>query len=476
MDTDYQNQAERKKKLFEKLDSSVKIAKALTVLTLETGSYSKLSLEDINALMKDNNEYITHINKLNSMYNSNDIVFQVPSTDSNIYNCGEGFEIHNYGEPENNDYDISDYDQPYEQYERDASELELSNSGNSVNQPITSFKQAVSIQIPRKKPIKEQQSNPLTYDPTSISSSDEEYTTTTIANIPYSKIQEFKTLADFIAKDFRPSVELDTKYTDSGIKTLLKVKIDPDGNIIPSADTFYNTAPLSTLDKPVIVNGKQYDLGKVAEEFFTSVAVKVDVNSEDKHDLAAKYRLHETKEQAAYLLIRRFYNMTGFLLEFRNKKGVRRCTFELVFKSTTDSSTNPNKQCNIVFTLDPNLGCYTITEGSRRVFTNLFFYSRSPDDLQTLILKDSSIEKNVQMMKHRLVTTPWHSVGEVIESELGNVLPASLIKLISHKKIFRNAKNQNFYAKNKDTSFELSNVEVYDSENQNMDDMYTTDD
>ena len=121
---------------------------------------------------------------MNNIDDSYRPVEQVSSAPSSSNNYDSDFEISNACESENNNHDIPDYDQPNVQPISNTVELELSDSIKSVNQPITCFKQVISISRPHQKAIVEQQPNQLIYDQTTRCFSREDYTRTTISNIP----------------------------------------------------------------------------------------------------------------------------------------------------------------------------------------------------------------------------------------------------------------------------------------------------
>ena len=82
---------------------------------------------------------------------------------------------------------------------------------------------------------------------------------------------------------------------------------------------------------------------------------KVYTHSKDEDELTQKHYLVEINSQTVCFLIRRFYNLTGLLLELKDRKNSEKATFEHVFKKSSNSKNNQNKKINIRFSLNLKL-------------------------------------------------------------------------------------------------------------------------
>lgn len=321
---------------------------------------------------------------------------------------------------------------------------DVNSQNNNLQTGGLSYQQ--NIKLTSNASIPEKQSNPcIATSMCKIGDDDGSLKIIKPADIPYCFIQEFKSLYYFINEDFRPSVPLPLEYVTSGIKTLLISQKDVHGEIMSSADMFYTGSPLYTFDRPIVVSEKTYTFSKFAIEFFSTTAVKVIENNAGM-DYASKYKLAEYKEQAAYLLIRRFYNLTGFLLEYKNRDGKRTSGFQLHFRNGANCKiTNEYSKSCLYFRLHKTLGCYTMTHESIKSLKSLSYFHRSEDTMCKLILKDYTIKRSFEEIRKNMEFNDIAKVTEVIYSELDKCLPERIINNIPLEQLVRNQHSRQYY-------------------------------
>lgn len=161
------------------------------------------------------------------------------------------------------------------------------------------------------------------------------------------------------------------------------------------------------------------------------------------------YKSHTVKEQAGYLLIRRFYNLTGFLFEFKNPRGTTRPSFELCCKLDPDDFPGSKRTVAITVSLNKNIGCFTITDASKKTLSSLQYYQPSYDYAASVMFKDCSNKHVIDALEETAIGMNTSELSVFVRDQLLNVMPENIVDEISMEKLRQRFRNRYNYEKNK---------------------------